>query len=376
MALLDGKVVLVTGATDGLGQALAVDLARSGATVLVHGRDPGRMADTVSEVTKVTEAAGATGAADRVRGYRADLASLAAVRALAEQVIAAEPRLDVLVNNAGIGTTVPGGGVRQESADGYELRFAVNYLAGYALTRLLLPLLRKSAPSRIVNVSSLGQQAIDFGDVMLTKGYDGMRAYRQSKLAQILFTVDLAAELELAGVSVNALHPATFMPTKIVAGAPISTIAQGVEATMRLITAPVAETGRYFNGLNEARANDQAYDAEARRQLRELSAKLTGLLKPSAQPTLVRTQHLPRPAKTARRSGDPSETVTVAVRMWNGVVRVEVTDRSGPGVPELARAGRDAEGGRGLQLVADLAARWGWRRCGGLTMTWFELSHG
>jgi NAD(P)-dependent dehydrogenase (short-subunit alcohol dehydrogenase family) len=278
MALLDGKVVLVTGATDGLGRALAVDLARSGATVLVHGRDPGRMADTVSEVTKVTEAAGATGAADRVRGYRADLASLAAVRALAEQVIGAEPRLDVLVNNAGIGATVPGGGVRQESADGYELRFAVNYLAGYALTRLLLPLLRKSAPSRIVNVSSLGQQAIDFGDVMLTKGYDGMRAYRQSKLAQILFTVDLAAELELAGVSVNALHPATFMPTKIVAGAPISTIAQGVEATMRLIAAPDAETGtgRFYNSLDEGRANDQAYDLAARRQLRELSERLTG----------------------------------------------------------------------------------------------------
>ncbi len=243
MALLDGKIVLVTGATDGLGRALAADLARSGATVLVHGRDPSRIADTVQEVgAAAAEAphAGAAAAADRVRSYQADLASLAGVRALAAAVIAAEPRLDVLVNNAGIGTTVPGGEVRQESADGYELRFAVNYLAGYALTRLLLPLLRKSAPSRIVNVSSLGQQAIDFRDVMLTEDYDGMRAYRQSKLAQILFTIDLAAELDLTGVTVNALHPATFMPTKIVAGPTASTIAQGVEATMRLITAPVA----------------------------------------------------------------------------------------------------------------------------------------
>jgi NAD(P)-dependent dehydrogenase (short-subunit alcohol dehydrogenase family) len=264
-------VVLVTGATDGLGRALVIDLARAGATVLVHGRDPERIADTVREVT-------AAGAGDRVRWYRADLASLAEVRTLAEQVIAAEPRLDVLVNNAGIGATVPGGGVRQESADGYELRFAVNYLAGYALTRLLLPLLRKSAPSRIVNVASIGQQAIDFGDVMLTEDYDGMRAYRQSKLAQILFTFDLAAELDLAGVTVNALHPATFMPTKIVA-APLSTIAEGVEATMRRITDPIAQagSGRYFNGLDEARANDQAYDPAARRQLRELSEKLTGL---------------------------------------------------------------------------------------------------
>jgi NAD(P)-dependent dehydrogenase (short-subunit alcohol dehydrogenase family) len=273
MALLDGKVVLVTGATDGLGRALVADLARSGATVLVHGRDPGRIADTVQEVRA------AAGSGDRVRSYQANLASLAGARALAEAVIAAEPRLDVLVNNAGIGTTVPGGDVRQESADGYELRFAVNYLAGYALTRRLLPLLRKSAPSRIVNVSSLGQQAIDFRDVMLTEDYDGMRAYRQSKLAQILFTIDLAAELDLTGVTVNALHPATFMPTKIVAGPTASTIAQGVEATMRLITAPAAETGsgRFFNSLQEARANDQAYDPEARRQLRELSAKLTGL---------------------------------------------------------------------------------------------------
>jgi NAD(P)-dependent dehydrogenase (short-subunit alcohol dehydrogenase family) len=279
MAGLDGKVVLVTGATDGLGRALAADLARAGATVLVHGRDPRRIADTVAEVTAAAAGAGGGPPGDRVRAYQADLASLEGVRALAGQVIAAEPRLDVLVNNAGIGFTVPGGGVRQESADGYELRFAVNYLAGYALTRLLLPLLRASAPSRIVNVASVGQQAIDFSDVMLTRDYDGMRAYRQSKLAQILFTIDLAAELDGADVTVNALHPATFMPTKIVPGPTVSTIPQGVEATMRLITAPAADTGtgRFFNGPDEARADGQAYDEEARRRLRELSARLTGL---------------------------------------------------------------------------------------------------
>ena len=278
MAELHGKVILVTGATDGLGRALAAELARAGATVLVHGRDPGRIADTVKEVTAAAAEADEPAAGDRVRGYQADLSSLAGVRELADQVIAAEPRLDVLVNNAGIGGDVPGGGARQESADGYELRFAVNYLATYALTRLLLPLLRASAPSRIVNVASIGQQAIDFSDVMLTKDYDGMRAYRQSKLAQILFTFDLAAELDPDGVTVNALHPATFMPTKIVSS-PISTIAQGVEATMRLIAAPDAETGtgRFYNSLDEGRANDQAYDLAARRQLRELSEGLTGL---------------------------------------------------------------------------------------------------
>jgi NAD(P)-dependent dehydrogenase (short-subunit alcohol dehydrogenase family) len=278
MAELRGKVVLVTGATDGLGRALAAELARAGATVLVHGRDPGRIADTIKEVTAAAAEADEPAAGDRVRGYQADLSSLAGVRKLADQVIAAEPRLDVLVNNAGIGGDVPGGGARQESADGYELRFAVNYLATYALTRLLLPLLRASAPSRIVNVASIGQQAIDFSDVMLTKDYNGMRAYRQSKLAQVLFTFDLAAELDPDGVTVNALHPATFMPTKIVSS-PISTIAQGVEATMRLIAAPDAETGtgRFYNSLDEGRANDQAYDLAARRQLRELSEQLTGL---------------------------------------------------------------------------------------------------
>jgi NAD(P)-dependent dehydrogenase (short-subunit alcohol dehydrogenase family) len=275
--VLDGKIVLVTGATDGLGRALAADLVRSGATVLVHGRDPRRIADTVGELT-VPPGRAPAGGAGRVRSYQADLSSLAGVRGLAEAVIAAEPRLDVLVNNAGIGHAVPGDGARQESADGYELRFAVNYLAGYALTRLLLPLLTASAPARVVNVASLGQQAIDFDDVMLTRGYDGFRAYRQSKLAQILFTFDLAGEIAGTGVTVSALHPATFMPTKIVAGDPIATIAQGVAATARQVAAPAEQvSGRFFNGPDEARANDQAYDADARRRLRELSRELTGL---------------------------------------------------------------------------------------------------
>ncbi len=264
---LADKTVLVTGATDGLGKGVALALASRGAIVLAHGRDARRAEALATDL----RAAGATA----VRVYLADLASLAEVRALAAAVLAREPRLDVLVNNAGIGTTVPTRD-RAESRDGVELRFAVNYLSHYLLTRELLHRLKASAPARIVNVSSLGQAAIDFSDPMITRGYSGARAYCQSKLAQILFTIDLAEELAGTGVTVNALHPATYMPTKIVAS-PISTIEEGVEATMRLIAdaAVAGVTGRYFNGTQEAKADAQAYDARARAQLRALSDKLT-----------------------------------------------------------------------------------------------------
>ena len=127
-----------------------------------------------------------------------------------------------------------------------------------------------------MNVSSLGQQAVDFDDVMLTRGYSGTRAYCQSKLAQILFTIDLAEELDGTGVTVNALHPATYMPTKMV-HSPISTIAEGVEATMHLITGNDVGTGRFYNGLRQGRPDPQASDGQARRRLRELSEQLTGL---------------------------------------------------------------------------------------------------
>jgi NAD(P)-dependent dehydrogenase (short-subunit alcohol dehydrogenase family) len=225
---LSGRVVLVTGATDGLGRALAGQLLDDGAAVLVHGRSRVRIDATVAELDD---------GSGRVREYRADLGSIDEVHALADAVLAAEPRLDVLVNNAGIGTRTDGVERRELSADGHELRFAVNHLAGFALTLRLLDRLRESAPARIVNVSSLGQQAIDFDDVDLERGYSGMRAYCQSKLAQILFTYELAPRLEGSGVTVNALHPATYMPTKMVRS-PISTLEQGVEATRRLIADP------------------------------------------------------------------------------------------------------------------------------------------
>jgi NAD(P)-dependent dehydrogenase (short-subunit alcohol dehydrogenase family) len=271
MRPLDQQTILITGATDGLGRALAADLASTGATLLLHGRDDDRGKDTLTEIRDRT-------GNDRLHWYRADLSDLAQVRDLAAAVSRDVDRLDALVSNAGIGSDVPGGGRRQESADGVELRFAVNYLAGFLLTRQLLPLLTASAPARVVQVSSAGQMAIDFDDVMLTRGYSGVRAYCQSKLAQIMFTVDLADRLAGTGVTVNALHPATYMPTKIV-DTPVSSIEDGVRATARLVTAPELETvtGRYFNRVHETRADAQAYDPEARRRLRDLSERLTGL---------------------------------------------------------------------------------------------------
>jgi len=274
MRPVDEQTILVTGATDGLGRALARELAARGATVLLHGRTKARLEDTRREIVEAT-------GSDRLQTYLADLASLEQVRRLGREVDGDQERLDVLVNNAGIG----GDGPRQESADGHELRFAVNYLAPFLLTELLLPLLRRSAPARIVNVASVGQVPIDFDDVMMERGYDALRAYRQSKLAQIMFTFELAERLRAAGesgVTVNALHPATLMNTKMALetfGYAMSTIEDGVEATLRLVVAPELEgvSGRYFDRLDESRANAQAYDAEARRRLWRLSAALTGL---------------------------------------------------------------------------------------------------
>jgi NAD(P)-dependent dehydrogenase (short-subunit alcohol dehydrogenase family) len=273
---LQEQTILITGATDGLGRALAVDLARTGATLLLHGRDDHRGENLLAEIEKETGNA-------RLHWYRADLAELSQVRALAEAVQREHSQLTGLVSNAGIGSDVPGDGARQASADGYELRFAVNYLAGFLLVRALTPLLLSCAPARIVQVSSAGQAPIDFDDVMLERDYSGTRAYCQSKLAQIMFSFDLAQALPPGQVTANALHPATYMPTKIV-HSPVSTVAEGVHATGRLITEPGLDgvSGRYFSGTREQRANPQAYDLGARTRLRELSEQLTSALSPSS----------------------------------------------------------------------------------------------
>ena len=261
--------ILVTGATDGLGKRVARELAAKGTTVLLHGRSPERLEATLEELRSQTSS-------QKVGSYLADLSSLAAVRDLADRILSEYDRLDVLVNNAGIIVQE-----RKESEDGYELTFAVNYLSHFLLTSLLLPLLKGSAPARVVNVASAGQSPIDFDDPMLERGYDAMRAYSMSKLAQIMFTFELAERLSGTGVSVNALHPASLMDTKMVLdtlGYTMSTVEEGTEAVVRLAVSPELEgvTGRYFDGTREARADGQAYDKEARQTLWELSEELCG----------------------------------------------------------------------------------------------------
>ncbi len=273
MAAVEDSVILVTGSTDGIGKQTAYDLARMGATVLLHGRSQERGEATLQEIRNAT-------GNDKLEYYLADFSSLAEVCRLADEVQANHDALDVLINNAGIGAGRRGETRRELSQDGYELRFAVNYLASYLLTRLLLPALRRAAPSRVVNVASIGQSPIDFDDVMLERQYDGFRAYAQSKLALVMFTFDLAEELEGENIIVNCLHPGTLLDTKMVRetfGRPMGDVQSGADAVVYLATSPEVEevTGKYFDQKREARANEQAYDSEARENLRQLSKKLT-----------------------------------------------------------------------------------------------------
>ena len=270
---IENKTALVTGSTDGVGRLVARRLADQGARVLIHGRDRTRGEQLRNEIRAANRGSAAF--------LPADFSSLAEVRRLADAVRQECDRLDILINNAGIGS---GGsaGQRETSQDDHELRFAVNYLAGFLLTRVLLPLLTRGKPAPIVNVSSLGQHPIDFDDVMLTRGYSGSRAYAQSKLAQIMFTFDLARELDPATATANCLHPATYMATTMVRQSgvtPISTVEEGAEAILNLAVADGlhGHSGQFYNGLRPSKPNPQAYDGTARERLRVLSLQLTGL---------------------------------------------------------------------------------------------------
>jgi NAD(P)-dependent dehydrogenase (short-subunit alcohol dehydrogenase family) len=264
-----GKTALVTGSTSGLGEVVARRLGKMGATVIVHGLDESRGRAIAAEIT----AAGP----GRATFQPGDLSSLDEVRRLAGRIRAEHPQLHLLINNAGIlGRT---GEPRRESKDGYELTFAINYLAHFLLTRELLSQLTAGAPSRIVNVASGAQTPIHFDDVMLKRNYQSGTAYAQSKLAQVMFTVSLSGQLDPARVTVNALHPATMMNTPMVIGngmQPRSSVEDGADAVMQLAVgrALTGRTGLFFNQMNEARANAQAYDAPARQRLWDLSVAL------------------------------------------------------------------------------------------------------
>ena len=269
--------MLVTGATDGLGRGVARELFARGARVLVHGRDRTKLYPVARELSRGGVPAPA---------FLADLSSLEEVRDLARDVQRSTPALHVLINNAGIGSGLPDGRERQVSQDGYELRLAVNHLAGFLLTMRLLPLLRRSAPARIINVASLGQAPIDFDDPMLEQNYSGTRAYGQSKLAQITTGFELAERLNPKDVTVTSLHPATYMPTKMVLeeiGSSVDRLEDGVAATVRLALAPELEgvTGYFYDRQTVAAVHAQADDRAARRRLWELSLELTGEREPA-----------------------------------------------------------------------------------------------
>ncbi|MFT3695155.1 MAG: SDR family NAD(P)-dependent oxidoreductase [Kofleriaceae bacterium] len=253
------RTIFVTGSTDGVGRRVVEKLAAPGTHLIVHGRDAARGAEVVAAVQQA-------GASAEFR--QADFASLDQVRRLADDVKHSHGKIDVLINNAGIALV---SGARRLSPDGFELHFAVNYLAGFLLTHLLRPVLQTS---RVVNVSSAGQQTIDFDDVMLERGYSGYRAYAQSKLAQILFTFDLAEDKCLTA---TCLHPSTYMDTSMVRNGgitPMSSVDTGADA---IIAAINARNGHYFDVQRDTRANAQAYDVDARRRLRELSMQLVAL---------------------------------------------------------------------------------------------------
>jgi NAD(P)-dependent dehydrogenase (short-subunit alcohol dehydrogenase family) len=276
-----GKTVLITGSTDGLGRELARALAADGAHVIVHGRNVERGQALVDEITKA--------GLGKATFVAADFASLDAVRAFADDIAKDHPKLDLLVNNAGV--LVTGSQPRQTSRDGFELQFAVNYLAGWVLVHRLRPALAAAAPSRVINVASLSAAPIDFDDVMLEKpgahaGGDGpsklgnARGYGQSKLAQVSMTAELAPDFAKDGITMIALHPATMMDTGMVRNAgvePRTSVDEGRIAVMSLITAPELEAGAFYNGGVRATPHPQADDPAARAKLMALSSELTGV---------------------------------------------------------------------------------------------------
>ena len=280
---MPAKTIVITGATDGLGREVALALAAEGQRLILHGRRPDALAALRDEVA-------AAGGVDPAT-VLADLSDLAEVRTLPGQIAEVTDRVDVLVNNAGVGPGDQDGPRRPLTADGNELCFAVNYLAAFDLTHRLLPVISTDG-GRIVNVASLGQSPIQFDDLALEDHQDDWwLPYNQSKLAMIIWGFTLAERLER--VTVNSLHPGTYMPTKMVLDKgipPVHTVASGVEATTRMIMDPALDmiTGRFYDQLVEARAHvAEAYDPAVRERLWRISLEVTGAPEPGQAATPV-----------------------------------------------------------------------------------------
>ncbi len=264
------QTIFITGATDGIGMLTATALTKQKTHLLLHGRNQEKLDKVIKEIKTLS-------GNQNIEGFVADFSSMDEVRQLAKDVLAKHDKINILINNAGTGFAVP-----RYGKDGTELRLTVNYLAPFLLTNLLLPAIKKAAPSRIVNVSSAGQSAINFDDTMMDENFDGVTAYCQSKLALIMFTIDLAEILKDDNITVNALHPGTYLDTNMVRDAnikPQGTPQSGADAEIYLATSPELKnvSGKYFNVKKEAKANAQAYDVKARNRLRQLSLQLTGL---------------------------------------------------------------------------------------------------
>jgi len=277
-----GKVVIITGGTGGIGKATAIGLATMGARVAITGRDLARAEQAASDI----RAASANPAVD---AFAADLTSQAEVRRLAVGIMDAYPRLDVLVNNVG-GFWAH----RHPTADGLERTFALNHLAPFLLTNLLLDRLKASPPARVVTVSSGAQSMgrIDFGDLQGARNYSGQRAYNQSKLANVMFSNELARRLEGTGVTANSLHPGVvrsnfgaedqarwFAVMSHVILPLLKTPAQGAKTSIYLASSPDIErvTGQFFANGKPKNANKIAYDPDMTAKLWNVSAALVGM---------------------------------------------------------------------------------------------------
>ena len=287
---LSGRTALVTGATDGIGRIAARRLGEAGAHVIVHGRRQTRCVETVKELQRQVPRG-------RFDYFVLDLSELERIRGARSRLGEITDRLDVLINNAGVGPGQPGQ-ERELSAEGYELRFAVNHLAAFALTRELLPLLGDGAhggdgadggdgahgvgrAARIVNVASAAQSPVDLDDPMMERDFDPMRAYSRSKLAMVMFTVELAERLGRNGVTANSLHPGSLLNTKMVRetfGSARGEPEEGAENELFLAGSPELEgvSGAYFCERSRRHPHEQAADPSQRRRLWELSEELSG----------------------------------------------------------------------------------------------------